>query len=536
MDFSNDDPIRLRNRLDPMNLSNGDLGFVPDTARLYIFTPRQLPQQILRSHQYNFTPDFIDEMSNSNNGLELLPNRFVRNGQPVICPIGNGIPVDLRTLNTMYSFVLIIDKAMGSRFNNMSANGGTRQLLIGFIVASEEPYNRLTLTVNPNAILNFTHSTMIRMLPEYGSNGMNNNLYLGNDTDYVNEMVAQQLPVDTYLMTPQDLVSSEVGQNGETINAADMCISNIKLSGVNGTSGQSKAVNSMLRSPVHHLSLICDALDSSVSQVRDAGAIKSNINLKSGWDDRDNAKSYFKSNVPGSSTLTPAQGLSPATPISINNLDMMFHGTLSIHPYDIPVDSQWDIYPQEIVTVKNVMSSFASMTLAAITPTCGLAHIVFRYASWIKGSVIETDTDRGWQIIDCSTIVNVINPNNQLAMLNNFKRLLEAQLFPTLKQVQGDFDIMAYVNIGGEVLVDLNFLDMNSSYKNVGFYETNARLGGMLSPMVADASVVANNSAALNSLADTFIDKDIGGMVPGFGSPTMQPNVNSYVNQGLQLR
>ena len=69
---------------------------------------------------------------------------------------------------------------------------------------------------------------------------------------------------------------------------------------------------------------------------------------------------------------------------------------------------------------------------------------------------------------------------------------------------------MCYVNVGGEVLVDLNFLDMNPSYQGIGFFETNTRLGGMLNPLLADRATLANNAININKLANTYIDKEFG--------------------------
>lgn len=501
---------RIVNRLDPMNLNTTDLGFQPDTARLYIFTPRQLPTQVLRSHRYNFTPDFVDGLSSGEGAIKLLPSRFITsNGSPAIHPDGTGMLLDATTINSMYSFVLIVDRTTTSGFSNMASMGGTRQILIGYIASSEEPYNRRTNTINPNAVLNFTHSTFVRVSNNIGSTGLNRQIYLGSDVDYINEITAQQLPDTTYLLTPQDLINPNVGSDVGMIDASGMSISNARVSS-DGQAPNSLSVDAKLKSPIHHMSVLADALESSVEQVKNSNEVMSGIDIGGQWGDPDNAKSYFKANAPGSRMLTPVTGIEPSRPITIGNLDMMFKGGLLVHPYEIPANSQWDVYPQEYVTTKNVMSSFASMTLAALTPACGLAHIVFRYASWVNGNVVETDTNRGWQIIGCSTIVDVPDPGSQLRMLNKFKSYMEGQLFPTLKQVSGDFDIMAYVNVGGEVLVDLNFLDMNSSFNNVGFYETNTRLGGMLNPMVADQVILSNNSAAINYLADSFITKDLG--------------------------
>ena len=518
-------------RANPMNLNSGDFGFHPDTARLYLFTPRHLPTQVLRSHRYNFTPDFVENISSSGGGggVQLLPKRFITaNGQPAIHPDGNGMLLDATVLNQSYSFVLIIDKTGGS-FGSMQLLYGTRQILIGYVASSDEPYNRATGTINPNAVLNFTHATSLRISNMIDASGINRSVYLTGDLDYINELSAQQFQDDTYLATPQHMLNTEIGYNESTIDASNMLICN-KRTSANGMGAGSSAVDSSLKSPVKHMSTLVDALEQSVEAVRNSKEVVSGVNVGARLDDESNAKMFLKSNAPGPNMLNPVptSGIDPARPMTIGNLDIMFRGALIVHPYEIPASSQWDVYPQEQITTKNVMSSFAAMSIAAIANECGLAHIVFRYASWVKGNVMGGGESPSWHILGCSTLVEQPNTNSQLKMLKWFKSLFEAQLVPILRQVSGDFDLMAYVNVGGEILLDLNFLDLNSSYQNVGFYETNTRLGGMLNPMIANSAILSNNQASINYLADQLIAKDLGS---GHGMEYSAVNAEQYMSR-----
>jgi len=474
-------------------------------AKLYLFTPRQLPIQVLRPHRYTFTDNFIDSIHSTATHMQLLPNTFNQPEGPVIAPSATGIPLDLNTINQCYSFVLIIDTKPNASFGGiLSSLAETRQILIGFVVANDEPYNRATNTINPNAVLNFTHSSTIRLINGYSSRGSERDINISNYTDYINEVSGQQTQMDMFVATPGELVASEIGDSGEVVDAANICVSNIRLG------DESMSVDGTLKSPVCHMSKLCSALDDAISQTSSVDVTNDNMGMRVDLNPHSCAKSFFKNNIPNTNAITPMQGLNARRPITIGSLDMMFSGSLVVKTYNIPCASQWDIYPQDQCSVKNVMSSFASMTISAVATSCALAHVVFRYASWTKNNNLMGIPNGSWEIMGCSTLVDVPDPNKQLEILNKFKMLLETQLFPTLRHVQGDFDIMCYVNIGGEVLVDLNFLDMNSSYNGIGFYETNTRLGGMLNPMLADSATLANNAANINKLANTYIDKEFG--------------------------
>lgn len=494
-------------RANTMNLGAQDYAFNAGSsavAKLYLFTPRQLPVQVLRPHAYSFSDRFIDSIQDTSTHMQLLPNIFNQPEGPVIAPTSTGIPLDLNAINSCYSFVLIIDTKPNARLGGMlSTLAETRQILIGFVASSDEPYNRLTNTINPNAVLNFTHASTVRLTNSFGSTGGEKNIHVANYTDYVNELTGQQTNNDMFLAAPGELVSANIGDTGEVLDAANICVSNARFG------EDSMSIDGTLKSPVCHMSKLCSALEDSVTQASALNSTHDIMSVDSGLDQYGSAKSYFKNNVPNTNAITPMQGFNPNRPITIGNLDLMFGGSLVVKTYEVPTTSQWDVYPQDLCTTKNAMSSFASMTISAVATACALAHVVFRYASWTKDTFMG-NTSGTWNIMGCSTLVDVPDPNKQLNMLNKFKQMLEIQLFPTLLQVYGDFDLMCYVNVGGEVLVDLNFLDMNPSYQGVGFFETNTRLGGMLNPLLADRATLANNAININKLANTYIDKEFG--------------------------
>lgn len=103
-------------------------------------------------------------------------------------------------------------------------------------------------------------------------------------------------------------------------------------------------------------------------------------------------------------------------------------------------------------------------------------------------------------------------PDQMKRMIELFKMTLENELFPILRAVHGEFDLMAICNLTGEILLDLNYFDdqRNSTSPEDGFYETNGRLGGLLNPMICKLDVLNSNASMLSTLADEAIVKRLG--------------------------
>lgn len=489
------------------NLNDAAFRFDKGKAKLFLFTPRNIPTQVLRPHKYNFTNNFIDKLTH---GKSYITNVFNSDEAPAILPDAVGMKLDTTALANMYSFILINDNAISSDgFNTIQQLGNFRQIMMGNVY--NEPFNPATGAVNPNAILNFTYSTIIRVASYMGVQGHSSELIVSSNKDHINEIAGLQLPCETCVATPQNILSPEMGDDGTMFNASEIALSNNRT-GINGnTSTPAFSVTTDIKSPVNHLSKICDALDSGITAAESShNGIRSSFE-DTVWDPHNHARIAAKNAAPGIYDSNPMQAIDPGLPITIANLDAKyFKGNLEVIPFNINPNSQWDIYPQDQITIKNTMSSFVSSTLSAICSACGIAHMVFRYSSWVKNMASGFNNPEGWQIIDSSTIGEVNDPNVQLNILNKFKRYCESHLFPTLQQMHGEFDLMAYVNGGGETLIDLNYLDLSKDMQNIGYYETNSRLGGMLNPLICDQATLAQNAVSINTLANHYINSNLG--------------------------
>ena len=481
-------------------------------ATLYLFTPAIIPGQILRPYQYNFNGNLVDQIVNAKERLQcaVAPNGLGINSELVntsILPTTTGIPLNTTGLQTQWTFVLVADTSPAPAERRSALSPTTRIIATGF--CSEEPVNIHTNTPNPRAVLMFTKTNTTYVTSQMGQFGVQNNITNAADLDIVSELNGQIASQDLFLATPQDIrstvFSGGVQSDGQTVGAyGELCLNNVKQ----GESG--KLISGDLKTPKFQLGTIMQALDRSVDYTMALNdGISSSIGPSVMPDAADMARSMFDQNVAGSRQPMPRSGLDTSKPISMQDLCYMFPN-IDIVPFEIPAASAWDVTPQDTMTARNSMSSMLSASLSNLVPACGLANIMFRYSSYAATGPRTTVSQGVWQIENYGMLVEC-SPKKQESAICMFENYFEMELAPILKCVRGDFDLLAYVDVMGYILIDLVFKDdyltMN---QHEGFYETSSRLGGFLNPMVADLGVLHHNAIQLDTLVADTINKKLG--------------------------
>jgi hypothetical protein len=243
----------------------------------------------------------------------------------------------------------------------------------------------------------------------------------------------------------------------------------------------------------------------------------------------------FNENVIGSHSLLPKNSIDTSRPISMDNLMYLFPD-LEIVPFEIPMTSPWDATPQDEMTARNSMSSMLSASLSNLVPSCGLAHIFFRYASYMQNgpNTFIQNGEGVWEIINFGTLVEC-DQRRQEGCVRMFQEYFLMELVPILKLVRGDFDLMAYVDASGYILIDLNYKDDFHRQLGEGFYETSSRLGGFINPMLTDLNTLNHNATQLEALVTNTIGRKMGiagSQYPLFESqpePVMTGSVNGII-------
>ena len=481
-------------------------------ATLYLFTPSIIPGQILRPYQYNFNGNMVDQIISAKEKMTcaVAPNGLGLSSDLVntsILPTTTGIPINTSGLQNQWTFVLVADTSPLAAQRRSALSPTTRVIATGF--CSEEPVNIHTGTPNPRSVLMFTKTNTTYVTSQMGQFGVQNQITNASDLDIVSEINGQLASQDLFVATPQDIrstvFSSGMGSDGQMVGAyGELSLNNVKQ----GESG--KLISGDLKTPKIQLGNIMQALDRSIDYTTALNdGISSGIGPSVMPDTADMAKAMFDQNVAGSRQVLPRSGLDTSKPISMQELCYLFPN-IDIVPFEIPAASAWDATPQDTMTARNSMSSMLSASLSNLVPSCGLSNIMFRYSSYATTGPGMTCGMGVWKIENYGMLVEC-PPIKQENAIKQFQNYFEMELAPILKCVRGDFDLLAYVDVMGYILIDLVFKDdyltMN---QHEGFYETSSRLGGFLNPMVADIGVLNHNAIQLETLVTDTIGKKLG--------------------------
>ena len=487
-------------------------------ATLFLFSPKLLPTQVLRSYAYNLTPQFYNDVIGRASTLQeaVAPNGAGKADSVVtaILPEDIGSMLNTYELSNTWSFVLTVDNnPINQGIRTAAPAASTRFIGTGYVagldnLGAEEPVNPLTQSINPRAVLVFTHATITYLHNEIGMRGGVRKYTVSHDTDLISAMTATMSASNEqlFLGTPGDLMgmidtsdpNSMVGAYGPlaiTSNLVDQ---------------GAKNVNSVLKSPKHQLNTVMHSLDVALTRSED-DFMKSTILPETPDVQSDVVRNTFTQELPNSNYSMPKQGIDTSRPITLMQLQQIFPN-IDIRPVKVPNQGSWGISPQDNLSVRNKMCSMIAATITSILPGCGLADISFRYNSWIKNDQFLATPAGTWEFYEPIHSLAQSTPEQMTRMVELFKMTLENELFPILRAVRGEFDLMVICNLTGEILLDLNYFDdqRNSVNPEDGFYETNGRLGGLLNPMICKLDILNSNAGMLSTLADEAIIKRLG--------------------------
>ena len=498
-------------------------------ARLFVFTPTPIPAQCLRPYKYDFSPNLVDQIITAKEKLNcaVAPNGLGLSSDLVnksILPTPGGIPLNTSGLQNQWSFVLIVDTTPGFGERRSVMSPTTRIIATGF--CSDEPINPTTMymehpTLNHSAVLMFTKTNISYVSPSMDSYGVKNVVTNSADMDIVNEVNGMVAGKDLFVATPQDIRSSVftggVNSDNQITGAyGELCLSNVK-------SGESnKLISGMLKTPKIQLGQIMQALDKSIEYTSAVQEGVMNPMSPVMPDSLELARAAFDQNVAGSRQILPRSGIDTSKPISLRDLEYLFPD-LEVHPLDVK-GSPWDVSPQDIMSARNCMSSMLAASLSNLVPACGFANISFAYRSYTTIGPGMTSGTGAWELWYYRPLVEMSNSMIE-KNYNLFKNYFEMELTPILRVVRGEFDLIAHIDVMGQVLLNLNFKDDGPVSNNqLAFYETTNKLGGLTNPLVADLSVLNHNAIQLDTLVADTITKKLG--PEQYFKPIIQSGVN----------
>lgn len=495
------------------------IGGQTNKATLYLFSPKHMPNQVRRSHLYNFTDEYLHDVRNfvnkANNPLgqpaysnpALLDSRAAPNAVQMSL---NGSEMNCNAFGAMWAFLLVIDG--GELMNNQSSlyqvtfdGSKKRYLYSGY--CSDEPYNPtshggLTPTINPNCVLFITHQTALaNTMANYGNQPMPDNMQVIANTDEFNpqfilplmtqpmgqEQVFLNKPSAIVNAITDDAYSDLHGNVSLAINTTDAqllpsvaTVDHIQAE-LNGARKHAANINFAAQNAAMHT--IGCAEEPSVHFSDGSEVMRGNM-----YEGLKQCESNFLVSPLGQRGI-----------ISIGELESMFpdiEATVCTAPYQ----SEWDVANPLAPNAVNMFSSLLATSIPPIMVNHKLAEISFRYTSYVPELVQMGAMDRSHY--EVYTAASFIPESDERLRFNitRFMEELKTQVFPALLNAGGHFDVQVYCSSAYSVLIKLHFMDDGVGGLHNGLYETTNSLGGAISPLLSPLDVFNHNATQIATL------------------------------------
>lgn len=480
------------------------MGTFSNHAQLMIYSPKPMPNQVLRSHVYQFTPNFMDALINSkpDKSFERKISTHLPDINRVILPDSEGKIVDVSNWSNVWTFTLIYDLEQNS-FAGIRAPS-IRKIASGYF--TDEPGTidmGGNFILNPNCVLVFTCSTDITITKGFSERSAVDGL---NVTPVTQEFAGQSIPTmykeNMYLGTPGDLLNAAVKSTNQGFND----YSNMDLSMAKAGQSQRK-IDNELKSPKAQLQKIMSSIDNGIENtIANQPVISRMASPDEYLDPVQQSLNFIENSLPDSMYTGFHRGLDASRPITIAELDELFPN-LEVRPMLIRTDVGygWDVASQvgqntagqvgPIVSPKQQYSALAATSVQAICASLGLATVIFSYR-WLNSDGFVAGK---YEAFNISKFDFMVPRENQIIVdqyATRFKQYLDSQLFEVIHDNVGEFEIHAMCDMAGTVSVDLRLYNYPDP-QDGAFFQTDSKLGGIINPLVGSINVINTNANQL---------------------------------------
>ena len=532
-------------------------GLLPDEnaypAKLIIFQPSIISQQTLRPYAYNFNDNLVDHIANTVDNPSAFAKAIAADKDPnilgAIMPTNDGYQLNTAALSQTYTFILIIDN-VGNGVMSSSLSAGIRRCAVAIGYFHDEPLNPLTGTLNPNSVLHFTrvlqYSNTGAMFGQQTTHGHQS---LVGDTSVADTTMLGMLPTqDIYVNTPAawlkhpdsdpssiNALNQFVSPSGQIINPQD------PYERVDDQrQHENHALNTAYANPEMHLKTLVNGLAAAVNNLQTTFATDitdrhdalASIGVGDGLfaDQTNEARSVAWSAMSctygGQPFLGNFCGVDLSHPLTMSMLDAsvqrVLHTELFVKPIQVLQNAICGISDQNTNSFRNSMSSLLANSLQEYMAILGVRQLSFAYSSYQTnptGDGILMPQQAGVYLafnlamIDISNAVSMNTTNNLRYAGMALRKHLDSYLFPLFEMVGGPFDINCVAVLGGDIMINLNYLDEPQSAEPY-YYVSAGKLGGYLSPNVAGLNLTDANFHQFNQLRSLVIDPRTQGSVP----------------------
>lgn len=471
------------------------------SAMLYLFSPSTLPSQVVRPYSFEITPAVAGDLhatymdSQSGNRCTQLTEALASAVRP---SAQAAFGLDTSIVSNNWTFILIVTVPSSAVYTGAGmgdrCGAASTRTTISTGYCCDIPIDPITNSINHNCPLVFT-STITSGERVFNNRKDNRGYINARDTivhDQYRHMVGSDN--DIYSASPNDMFTY----------TADNSVSLIRSCLLNSHDNTPTEFEQKSRVPSRiTMNMMNSILGSHQNAVANTQAmISPGYTEPLGYDECYNVD--MQSNLLKSAQNSIHQGFDTSRPTSLQVL-MYAYPDLEIHPFNIPMSTQWDVADQRYTNINTLMAYTASQALPALATESGIVNITFAYCSW-SNEVLFGDITKGeWRIDKLGLISENTNLASAIAL---FKRRYMATLHPTLMTYNGEYMIYASIDIVGDVAVNIQSLDNHDQYGHEsGFFTTSARLGGMMNPMVANYDLLVSNANQLKALSDEFVHK-----------------------------
>lgn len=523
------DPNTLNDFTRTASPSAGQLG--QDSVQLFIYSPKPMPYQVLRSHMYQFTPNFMDAISDKKNpsfeyavGLQNAPN--IPDINKVILPDAEGKMVDLSNWNNLWTFTLILDLQQAQYAGIRSPS--TRKIASGYFYNCEEAGTIDAFgnfIPNPNAIMIFTHVTDLQVRQKAGPTSAPDGLFVSPSThDYAGESVPIFYNQDMYLGTPSELLKSVATQSDTGFaDYSGMLLSNVK-------DGQGmRTIDNDLKSPKCQLSRIMRAIDRGIETTEVNNPVYDRMSSNDDFvDPITRSINTMVNSCPSSTFPNLTRGLDTTRPISVRELIDQYPNILIV-PSLLRQDNNygWNVASQigqapsgqvgPIVSPKQQFSALAASSIQAICAALGIATVAFSYR-WLDSDGFMVGKSEAFQLANFGLMIPRSDAITE-QIVHRMKMYLDDQLFNVIHDNVGEFELNCMCDMASTILVGLCLYQFPDA-QDGAYYQTDCRLGGIVNPLVGTQDVIVTNANQLYSTAHNLATNTLASinLTPNIGN------------------
>ena len=488
-----------------------------DEVVMFLYRPYVSPVQVSRPFVYQFDPEFIDSVKAAPTLEYGVSPDGIRSTSVyrAILPDSEGMVLNTSTLDQTWSFVLIINQ--GAKNMGAITMPGFRKIAMGYVIG--EPINPLTNTHNPDAVFVFTHCNCRNVSRRVGMNSSLDGItdYTSQNVDYVNESTGMLYDQNILLGTPKEVMGYAMSDEAKLTGIMDY--SPLQLSNVKIGQKDTKAINDDIKAPRHQLADIMKAIDNGIDHGQEGTPTLHRFMDNDDLYSNDGsslsraaiAQNTAYNNMPSGSYLSFVTGLDTSSPKTFGELDIMFPN-LYVHQFNIKRDNGygWNVAEQAgisnngkiapIMSARNQMSYLASMVVQAICGELGIAQVAFTYVSRLPNSLDHTPV---WNMADFQLIIPRAN-EIVVEQAERFKKYVQNELGNVIMAIAGDFGISVMANMGGDVLINLELFNFPDPADGT-YYQTSARFGGLMNPMIGTHQIINNNVMQLSNMTNSLV-------------------------------